>query len=528
MTDINANIVKGLQLASAAAIDGDRELGSLELFCCGCSKWFHGKCLKDLKEFYGLSFMVCYVFHCKDCSPTRSETWVAKQASMFLKFHDFIHMCVTVLANLTAEQLRQEGSLDKKNSEHIYFGLHETIIPYVDANWENLTSMPRRVKNTWHQTLQKTLSKEIDLFKVTFPFYYLIILVIKNLRIFHCTYSLISLLLENSIFPIQFSAADYSSARIAGLEGAIDFPFNKEGYRYFLVEKDPNVPDKTVVEDEDNATARVIPSYLYRLSTQQVVTVSPNDRAYQLRVSDDQLTVTGSEGYCVARATHGVAKGTWYFEVNFVKQPKDSHIRIGWSQPLAVVQACVGYNKFSYGWRSLKGTKFHNATGKKYHFQGFKEGDVLGCLIHLPRDPVQPGPSTQYLPPSHKHSNLIIWVIKNCFIFHDLPLINFKHNYFYETHDDVVDAMKTLHPLPGSKIEFFHNGRPCGPAFTDIYAGFYFPAVSVFQSATIRCNFGPRLCHLPKGALPMSERAEELHVDQTLSDMLYLLEHDHI
>lgn len=54
----------------------------------------------------------------------------------------------------------------------------------------------------------------------------------------------------------------------------------------------------------------------------------------QLRVSDDQLTVTGFEGYRVARATHSVAKGTWYFEVNFLKQPEDSHVRIGWSQPL--------------------------------------------------------------------------------------------------------------------------------------------------------------------------------------------------
>ncbi|KHJ76248.1 hypothetical protein OESDEN_24132, partial [Oesophagostomum dentatum] len=33
-------------------------------------------------------------------------------------------------------------------------------------NWENLTSMPRRVKNTWHTTLQKTLIKDTELFKV--------------------------------------------------------------------------------------------------------------------------------------------------------------------------------------------------------------------------------------------------------------------------------------------------------------------------------------------------------------------------
>ncbi|KIH48809.1 hypothetical protein ANCDUO_21118 [Ancylostoma duodenale] len=85
------------------------------------------------------------------------ETWVAKQAN-------FSHMCVTVLANLTAEKLKQDGF--QKTGEHVYFNLQETIIPYFDANWENLTSMPRRVKNTWHTTLQKTLIKDTELFKV--------------------------------------------------------------------------------------------------------------------------------------------------------------------------------------------------------------------------------------------------------------------------------------------------------------------------------------------------------------------------
>ncbi|KAJ1371970.1 hypothetical protein KIN20_034018 [Parelaphostrongylus tenuis] len=512
--------------------DGEREIGTMELFCSGCSKWFHGRCLKDLKDFYGLSFMVCYVFHCKDCSPTGIETWVAKQAR------------------------------SDRISFHFSFSLHNTIIPYFDANWENLTSMPRRIKNTWHTTLQKTLIKDIELFKVSPDDENSFALLETNLadigpvnesvkQIGKKTTSGEKGNLSSTLVGAHQGmggrmsgaesdidggpktrgaskrrnvdavggkkpklATDYSSSRLAAPDGSgsVDFPFNKEGYRYFLVERDPNVIDRMPPEEDDGSTLRIIPSHLYRLHIQRTVTISPNDRAHELRVSDDQLTVTGFEGYRVARATHAVAKGTWYFEVNFLKQPEDSHVRIGWSQPLAVVQSCIGYNKLSYSWRSLKGTKFHDAIGKKYHFGGYKEGDILGCLIHLPHDPVHPGPSNRYLPPSYK----------------DLPLINFKHNYFYESHDEVSDVLKSLETLKGSRIEFFKNGKSCGVAFTDIYRGFYHPAISIFKNATLRCNFGPRLQHLPPGALPMSARVEELYVEQTLSEALYLVCNGHV
>ncbi|CAJ0914357.1 unnamed protein product, partial [Mesorhabditis belari] len=68
-----------------------------------------------------------------------------------------------------------------------------------------------------------------------------------------------------------------------------------------------------------------------------------------------------------------------------------------------VLQACLGYSKYSYSWRSLKGTKFHEAHGKKYHFGSFKQGDVLGCLLHLPHDNIHPSrSSSDYLPVTHK------------------------------------------------------------------------------------------------------------------------------
>lgn len=169
-----------------------------------------------------------------------------------------------------------------------------------------------------------------------------------------------------------------------------------------------------------------IPSYFVRLVCPEAVALSAHDRAPQLRLSDDGLSVTGEKGYSVVRATHGVTHGTWFFELLFKEQPEASHARIGWTTelgspalfsapPLGLqsrnpglgnLQAPVGYDKFGYCWRSRKGTRFHDSIGKHYSDGGFGQGDVLGdasplaiflvkqrtrrvsgCLIHLPVPP---------------------------------------------------------------------------------------------------------------------------------------------
>ncbi|CAJ0565655.1 unnamed protein product, partial [Mesorhabditis spiculigera] len=498
--------------------DGEREIGTLELFCTSCLKWFHGRCLRQLKDFYGLSFMVCYVYQCEDCSPTREETWTPRQAN-------FIHMLVTVLSNLTCEAAKAKNiDLLKPLTERIFFNLEDAIIPYFETNWEHLTSMPRRVKTTWHQTLQSTLMKQGDLFTLNpadengFAMLELDLSKIgpahegvrqigkKTPSSTNLASTLVAAVPVKEKVEEEIAEAgpktrgakrrtatdgvsqpskkgkygtDSVQLTIAGRPNPIECPLNKDGYRYFLVEKDPNVPDKEIFEQEtESASAVKIREFLYRVSLPETVTMSPNDRGYQLRMHDDQMTVTGHEGYCVARASHSVAKGTWYFEVNFLKQPGESHVRIGWSQPYAVLQACLGYTKFSYSWRSHKGTKFHEAHGKTYQLGGYQEGDVLGCLIHLPLDPKKCANSAEYLPASYKD------------------------------------------------IEFFHNGKPCGVAFTDIYAGFYHPAVSIFHEATVQSNFGPKFKYPVKGARAFCERAEETQYEHSLSDLLALVENE--
>jgi hypothetical protein len=82
-------------------------------------------------------------------------------------------------------------------------------------------------------------------------------------------------------------------------------------------------------------------------------------------------------------------------------------------------------------------------------------------------------------------------------------------------------ALRTIY----FQIEFFKNGKSYGTAFADINGGFYYPAVSLYYQATLRCNFGPKFKYPPPaGVKPMSARAEEIAVEQAMSDLLFLVE----
>ena len=70
------------------------------------------------------------------------------------------------------------------------------------------------------------------------------------------------------------------------------------------------------------------------------------------------------------------------------------------------------------------------------------------------------------------------------------------------------------------------NGESCGRAFTDLYGGRYYPAVSLFHQATIHLNFGPFDHPIPEGARPMSDRVDEQAIEETVSDIVFLTDYN--
>lgn len=496
-----------------------RNLGSVELQCQTCSKWYHADCTSC---YIGtcIPFMCNYIYQCKQCNPNGLESFQKKQAS-------FQQICYTTLANLTyISKVRDEN--------RVMFSRDKEIIPFIEKHWENMTTMPRRIKLTWHNTVHKTLAKETDIFfgnetaagdtqfgllnsdlyKVTPAFEILTkgntqiqasqkpgVPVDKGLRGQKRKANQEFLQLGTTTKAKKGEVVNI--ARLAPHGYPTEHPFNKDGYRYILAEPDPHAPNRQAYDESIEWAGKPIPGYLYRTFLGSEVLLALHDRAPQLKISDDRLSVTGEKGYSMIRATHGVCRGSWYFEVKIDEMPDVTATRIGWSQQLGNLQAPCGYDKFSYAWRSRKGSKCHQSYVKLYS-ESYKEGDVVGFHIHLP-DPPDP---KLLLPVTHK----------------DKPLVKFKNHLYYEEKDHLAEAERNLKTSPGSKISFYLNGKCQGVAYEDIFEGTYYPAVSLYKNAKVTVNFGPTFKSPPDNLQdfqPMSNAATLSMVENTLSDILF-------
>jgi len=295
----------------------------------------------------------------------------------------------------------------------------------------------------------------------------------------------------------------------------IDHPFNKEGYQYILCEPDQFAPHRKEFDESEDFAGKPIPGWLYRKFCSKSVLVAMHDRAPQLKVGDDRLTVTGEKGYCMARATHAVNYGNWYYEIDILSMPEGSATRLGWSLEFANLHGPCGYDVFGYSWRSRKGTVFNNSRGKHYSEYGYSEGDTVGCFIHLPEDlngDDDPANAPFYLGTTYKES----------------PLVKVKNYLYFETKDNLAQVQKTLRPLKGSSISFYRNGENQGVAFKDIHCGVYYPTASFFKNVVIKFNFGPDFKHPPKDVKfrGLHEIAEEHVIKQALCELRFFTEHD--
>lgn len=508
----------------------ERNLNIVELQCLACLKWFHDTCLSSPLG-KCVPFMTNYTFSCKRCNPAGIENFSKKQAN-------FSQMCVTALANLI-QKSRVEGT------NRALFSKDKEIIPFIEKNWENMTTVPRRVKQTWHTTVYKAMTKDMDVFtceektesgEVTenHPCFGLITTDMKRIGPNY----------ENLVRggqgrgDSQFSSGSSTSkgrgtkrkypgenqTATSGKKNKsdlvmpklppngypLDHPYNKDGYRYILAEPDPHAPFRQEFDESTDCAGKPIPAWLYRKLQPSAVLLAMHDRAPQLKLTEDRLNVTGEKGYCMVRATHGVEEGKWYFEATIEEMPESSATRIGWSQELANLQAPLGYDRFGYSWRSRKGTRFHESRGYHYHDGGYGAGDTIGCLIELPKSKEKEGKLS--LPDAYK----------------DRRLVKVKSYLYFEEKDELQTAIKNLKSLPGSKITFYKNGECVGTAWKDINEGMYYPSISLYKGCMVRLNFGPNFKHKPQDVdcLGMHESVDRVIVQQTMSDMLYLVENE--
>ncbi|GAB2218393.1 hypothetical protein Drorol1_Dr00001616 [Drosera rotundifolia] len=190
-------------------------------------------------------------------------------------------------------------------------------------------------------------------------------------------------------------------------------------------------------------------------------------KAEKVELSEDRMSAGSCKGYRMVRATRGVMEGAWYFEIEVVYSGESGHTRLGWSTEKGDLQAPVGYDSNSYGYRDIDGSKIHKALREKYGDEGYKEGDVIGFYINLPD-------GSQYIPKPPQ----MVW---------------YKGQRYLRAPDAKEDPPRIV---PGSEISFFKNGTCQGVAFKDLYGGCYYPAASMYTlpnqpNCTVKFNFGP-------------------------------------
>uniref|UniRef100_A0A7N0RHS8 B30.2/SPRY domain-containing protein n=1 Tax=Kalanchoe fedtschenkoi TaxID=63787 RepID=A0A7N0RHS8_KALFE len=190
-------------------------------------------------------------------------------------------------------------------------------------------------------------------------------------------------------------------------------------------------------------------------------------KAEKVEVSEDRMSAGSTKGYRMVRATRGVVEGAWYFEIKVVHLGESGHTRLGWSTDKGELQAPVGYDANSYGYRDIDGEKVHKGVREKYGAEGYKEGDVIGFYINLPD-------GEKYAP---KQSH-VVW---------------YKGQKYLCAPDEKHDLS---HVVPGSSISFFKNGICAGVAYRDIQGGRFYPAASMYtlpnqQNCEVKFNFGP-------------------------------------
>lgn len=204
------------------------------------------------------------------------------------------------------------------------------------------------------------------------------------------------------------------------------------------------------------------------------ICLSKGYKAEKVELSYDRMCAGSTKGYRMVRATRGVTEGAWYFEIKVLKLGETGHTRLGWSTDKGDLQAPVGYDSHSFGYRDIDGSKIHKALREKYGEEGYKEGDVIGFYINLPEGGL-------YVP---KPPNLV-WYKGQ------------KYVYAADAKDDPPKI------VPGSELSFFKNGACQGVAFKDLFGGRYYPAASMYTlpnqpNCTVKFNFGPDFEFFPE------------------------------
>ncbi|KAI0202498.1 hypothetical protein F4808DRAFT_77218 [Astrocystis sublimbata] len=398
--------------------------------------------------------------------------------------------------------------------------------------------------------------------------------------------------------------ADFDAARspiftphhqVPGLDGAAiqfyetsEHVYNKKNYHYLHCIADPAFPS----------------SFYYRQTEPEPhgPHMTFEDASTHVYFDQSGRHVTTDKGFRMARANVAVREGTWYWECKITRgiinsdtgaknanRSKDAahqpashgHVRIGFARREASLDAPVGFDAYSYGFRDIDGQKVHMSRPKDFFPVGedMLEGDVIGLEIRLPSEhlhrKIVQGQYNPAVDLNEEEAHNTVEEAAN--IVRDRIPIRFKAHIYFEKIDyhptkELEDLMNpspvgtaghsrpgdkpnpnhaspALRTLPNSHIKVYKNGVLMGTAFTDLLAFLppaskpqaqvgaregkddgmlgYYPAVSVFRGGAVETNFGPDFWYPPNGYETLQNQSQnqdqnqnEIHMQtQTTTDI---------
>ncbi|KAJ3326560.1 transcription factor, contains a PHD finger motif, partial [Blyttiomyces sp. JEL0837] len=434
--------------------------------CLKCSKTFHQACILALKSWKYETFLGddYYHFICRDCNEGKEVI-----RRVVLTWSDVAHV---VLFNLHHNGSESRTAPDGKR---VYFA-RKQIVPFIDANWDKFWLKPR--PQNWGASVSNSLSAATawvisgkDLFPNEASGFWSLI----NPDAFPCSYEHVKRprnpaydILEDGTLvemgqtapppPAPISNGVGTTLTVGGLAGVLKKKRKAEA-------GGGEESDGDSIESGNSAQKKLKSSSGAKGEAEDSgVIVKKKKIVFPHKPKLAPRIPPPEEGYRMAKSSHGVYDGFWYYEITF-NSNEQGHARVGWSQISGDLQGPCGYDQFSYSYRDSPGTLFHNSKAITVNDE-FKAGfvqDVDSMIRRLWKE------NTSY--------------------------VQFRTN-----------PMKTI---PGSEIRFFKNGVELGVGFKDLYAGKYHAAVSSYKGGSVNVNFGPNFAYSPPaGARPYCEVSE--------------------